>query len=409
MIEEQLRAIATELSDGQAPITADEIFRGFEGPVVREMASRRRMVLVAAAVLVALAVLAIAAVTNDRRQLRPADDELPTSVATTAPQISPTTTTPLPAPAGFPTTPTTNVPTGEARADVSWWLPTALPADLEFRSALDWIGQTRTVDYVSGDCSVSCSRGLNVTIADRDPRTVPVTTVSLELGGNTWHHPADGDGRVLSLDWNDSVVTISGQNLTSDEIADIAASMRQVPETELPRRPIICCPHTSAPGVVDPGPVVAHVDLETGSGLQRWELHAYTDGTQFSLSGYNQSGDSPGPFHSVSSTQVISLGFRPGFFAEPRMPEGTGLIVGVAHPDVATIDLLLIDGETITYVPQDESDLFYENFIFVAIPSPDDGELADIPSRIVKIVARDGDGNEIFRCVDKTQCFGISP
>ena len=134
-------------------------------------------------------------------------------------------------------------------------------------------------------------------------------------------------------------VALTGRNVTSDELAEIAAGMRLRPEAELPRMPLVCCPYTPPDGV-DPGPVVARLELDTATGVQGWDLHAYTDGAQFALSGYNLSDETPGPFYLVSPERPIVLGGRPGYYTEPRLPEGTGLIYGVAHPDVATIDVV---------------------------------------------------------------------
>jgi hypothetical protein len=82
------------------------------------------------------------------------------------------------------------------------------------------------------------------------------------------------------------------------------------------------------------------------------------------------------------------------------------VIYGVAHPDVATVDVVLRDGQTITYEPEDESGLFYENFVFLTIPFPDDGEGADAFSPIVHIIGRDSNHDELFRCDSAVSCLG---
>jgi hypothetical protein len=165
----------------------------------------------------------------------------------------------------------------------------------------------------------------------------------------------------------------------------------------------MCCPFGASPS--DPGPVVADFELATSGGVERWELHITTDGDQFALSGYNQSDETPGPFFRVSDNQPIALAGRPGTYTEPRLPEGTGLIAGVAHPNVATIDFLLADGQTITYVPEDESGLFYENFVFLTFPFPQDGQSTDLTTQLIGAVARDDSGNELFRCDSWTACL----
>jgi hypothetical protein len=230
------------------------------------------------------------------------------------------------------------------------------------------------------------------------------STGVVDVGGSAWNTTRDPE--TIFLPWDDQFVVLTGRNLTSAELTGIAAGMRALPEADLPRMPLVCCPYTSPDGV-DPGPVVAHHELQTPTGVQAWELHAYTDGAQFALSGYNQSDETPGPFYMVSPERPIVVGARPGYYTEPRPPEGMGLIYGVAHPDVATIDIVLRDGQTITYQPADESELFYENFVLVTIPFPDDGEGANVFSQIVGIIARDENHDELFRCDSAMSCFGL--
>jgi hypothetical protein len=310
MIEQQLRALADDLDGRQSPITVEEIMSRSTTRTSRESADHRVLTLVAAAAVVVVGILGVAAVAVDRSEPPRTNDEViptvsqvsPTTVpaATTfpAPTTVPTPTTesrpaPLapastvPAPVGFPTTPTTNPPTSAARADVSWWIPTALPDDLSFRYALDWTGHYREMLFGSGDCSPACDRSVLVTTED----FAGEPTGEVVLGGRVWNTTRSPGSMLLRLD--EQSVMLRGENLTSEELAEIAAGLRMLPETELPRLPLVCCPYTRPDGV-DPGPVVTHIELDTPTGVKRWDLHAYTDGAQFSLSGINQSVDVPG-------------------------------------------------------------------------------------------------------------------
>jgi hypothetical protein len=281
---------------------------------------------------------------------------------------------------------------------VSWWVPTELPDDLTFRHAVDWPGQFRQLTYGGGVCSiVICERSVNVVIYERAgvASDQPVTDTT-EL---TWSEQPAG----LTAIWGGHTVEVTGQGVSQDELAAIAASTRLLPETALLRTPLVCCPFDVEPS--DPGPVVAGIEVETSGGVERWDLHVYTDGDQFALSGYNQSDETPGPFYRVSEERPIALGGRPGFYTRPRLPEGTGLITGVAHPDVATIDFVLADGQTISYEPVDQSGLFYENFIFLTIPFPQDAPGADLSAQLLAAVARDTAGTELFRCDSWEACI----
>jgi hypothetical protein len=301
MIEDQLRALADGLDDRQSPITVEEIRSRSATRTARESAARRRLTFVAAAVVAGIGVTGLAVIA-DRPEPPRTDDE----VTQTVPQVSPATvpvptTAPPPAtsvpastvpgPAGFPTTPTTNAPTNPARAGVPWWVPTALPDDFSFSYALDWIGHYREVPYEAGDCTSGCDRSVVVTIDDAPGL---ISTGEVHLGGNVWN-TARGPGSMF-LEWDDQSVVLTGQNVASDELAEIAAGMRLLPETELPRMPLVCCPYTPPDGV-DPGPVVARLQRETSTGVRGWDLHGYTDGAQFALRGpstrCHRSGPSP--------------------------------------------------------------------------------------------------------------------
>ena len=98
-----------------------------------------------------------------------------------------------------------------------------------------------------------------------------------------------------------------------------------------------------------------------------------------------------------SAEDPLAFGGRPGFYTEPRPPAGTAIIYGVAHPDVATVDITFTDGDLITVTPQDLSGHFVEKFFFVSFPYPDDGKPTDVFVAVDTIVARDARGNQVAR------------
>ena len=94
----------------------------------------------------------------------------------------------------------------------------------------------------------------------------------------------------------------------------------------------------------------------------------------------------------ISSQDPLAFGGRPGFYTEPRPPAGTAIIYGVAHPDVATVDITLTDGDLITVTAEDLSGHFVENFFFVSFPYPNDGTSTNVFEAVNTIAARDARG-----------------
>ena len=302
------------------------------------------------------------------------------------------------APASAPdvlTTTESDEPTVTYRESVTWWVPTWVPDDLSFSYAVQESQTHRRIDY--GDCPPACDRAISVGIERRGAtnRPGPATTV-VDRDGNDWRVLVQGANTAAVLQSGDYYVEISGTGLNIDELTRVVESVELVPETALPRPPLVCCTYVRS-GEAPPGLVVTRLEIPTDAGTQTWDLRAHTDGSMIDLSGFGQTDDTFGPGHRISSQDPLAFGGRPGFYTEPRPPAGTAIIYGVAHPDVATVDITLTDGDLITVTPQDLSGHFVENFFFVSFPYPNDGTSTNVFEAVNTIAARDARGNPIAR------------
>jgi hypothetical protein len=293
------------------------------------------------------------------------------------------------------TTGASSEPTVTYRDGVTWWVPNWVPDDLSFNYAVQESQTTRWIAY--GNCPPACDRTINVLIERRGAtnRPGPATTV-VDRDGNDWRLSGESPNSYATLQSGDFYIEISGTGLDADELTRVVESVELVPETSLPRPPLVCCAYVRS-GSAEPGLVVTRLEIPTDAGTQTWDLRAHTDGSMIDLSGFGQADDTFGPGHRVSLEDPLSFGGRPGFYTEPRPPAGTAIIAGVAHPDVATVDITLTDGDTITVTPQDLSGHFVEKFFFVSFPYPNDGTSTNVFEAVDTIVARDARGNPTAR------------
>lgn len=362
---------------------------------VREMVERsslnrrrrpRRIALLISAVAAAALIIGLVIV-NSRT---PSAVDIIPAVNTISEDISPPTAAP-----DVLTTGASSEPTVTYRDGVTWWVPTWVPDDLSFSYAVQESDTLRYIAY--GDCPPACDRTIYVLIERRasTDRPGPTTTV-VDRDGNSWRLSGEGPNSYATLLSGDYYIEISGNGLGIDELTRVVESVELVPETALPRPPLVCCSYVRSGGA-EPGLVVTRLEIPTDAGTQTWDLRAHTDGSMIDLSGFEQADDTFGPGYRVSPQDPLAVGGRPGFYTEPRPPAGTAILYGVAHPDVVTVDISLTDGETITVTPQDLAGHFVEKFFFVSFPYPNDGTSANVFEVVDTIVARDARGNPVAR------------
>ena len=287
-------------------------------------------------------------------------------------------------------------PTVTYHEGVAWWVPAWVPDDLSFSYAVQESDSLRYIAY--GDCPPACDRTIDVSIERRVAalRRGPSTTV-VDRDGNAWSILGEDPDAAATLQSGEYYIEMSGSGLGIGELTRVIESVELRPETALPRPPLVCCDYVRS-GAAQPGLVVTQLEIPTDAGMQTWNLRAHTDGSMIDLSGFGQADDTFGPGYRVSAEDPLAFGGRPGFYTKPRPPSGTTIIYGVAHPDVATVDITLTDGDLITVTPQDLSGHFVENFFFVSFPYPDDGKPTDVFVAVDTIVARDARGNQVARC-----------
>ena len=320
----------------------------------------RRLVAIAASVMLVMLVVGLATSGRDPDESIPADQPwLPT------------------APSGATNPPTVTYPMGE-----SWYIPTYLPDDLIFDRAEFMMDIDQAVRYVSN----VPGRSISIRYGDRHA-PAPVPDRQIEIGGEDWgivDTDPPSDWLLLYRPMGDVGFLVQSEGIAETTLVEIVASIERLPVETLPRPPL---PLTGFGGT--------RVAQTTQDGVTA-RLFANTDGVYFALSvARGDGGERVGGGSENLGDGVLvvtgSSGPDPTMLVDDK--EAESLIYGMVRSDVERVEVELTDGRVISAGKQDLSAQFIEDFFMIAVPTRTDTGL----DLVAAIVALDHDGNELAR------------
>lgn len=212
----------------------------------------------------------------------------------------------------------------------------------------------------------------------------------VDIAGVPWSMTTSGTA-VLTRDIGGRTVQVRSITVPADRLIGIAGRLRVVPEAGL-----------GLP-VLKPSSPDGWTDVATTSVGTTATLRAISDGRHYCLfiahapPGSATSAAGGGCGDELAEGDAIT---RPG--GESSSPEnlapdeaGTSILTGLARSDVASLEVLLRDGTTISTVPQDLSGRFPLHFYIVVVPNHG----FDLLDEVVKITAISTDGT-ILQTID---------
>lgn len=366
-LDDQLRQLAHEIADA-APVAGDP-------PVpAATPANRRSRRTTSAAAAVVVVVVVVAGIVGWRVRTT-ADSRTIAAVGADEGQD------PLSAGvAAEPTPSASGTPTGEdldSLGSDQWPYPDWLPDGLEFEYAFT-TPDARQIRFTDdGNQRII----IDVVSVENLP-TPSIPAKQLDIAGSAWTAISE---LFYVKEINHGWVQVSGQDMNPDLMIKIIGSLALVGNTGLPRPPI---DYTNG------------LYTDVASSIQNGRhatLAVTTDGVFYALrTTWGNSGVSGiGCCSALRDGEFIQLTGGTGRApTENGPPAGMeGLINGIVRRSVASIEIRLKDGTVLNAQPQDLDDSFPVNFLFAAIPDPDD----DFFSTVDAVVALDSEGNELGR------------
>lgn len=360
-LEEQIERVAEAAVEGAG---------GSDSPLVvpvRPRAKSLRWTAVAAGLLVAALFGALAWMLVARNAPPAATDQVP------APRPIPSVILPA------------NEPTVEPDSDQEWLIPSELPDGFQYEHAFFSPGFGTDLAYRAGIGDQT------VEIRTEAPTITSLTAdETITIDGVEWsisEQPQD-DGSVFRQIFRiqdipseyDAVGIIVRSNIERADLVAIVASLKPTPAAELPRPPL--------PTTLDNDNGIVAAEA-TANGVPT-RLLVQTDGINFAMSVDGGGGSpnrlDPGGFITVGG----AMSSRPDLVLNGT--EAESMLWGLAHPDVATVDLELTDGRIVTSDVQDRYG-FNENFFLIAFPTRTEGGM----ELLANVVARSADGTELQR------------
>jgi len=253
-----------------------------------------------------------------------------------------------------------------------WPFPTLITDELTYGFAMVISPGRRQVVFGNDDNTAT----LGILVDQSSAVTEPNGETQV-LGGVTWLvSPIGNYFTETASGW----ITLTGQGVADDLVAELVASLTAVEASALPRLPL---------DLVD-GTYVEVASAREGDAL--WILSVQSDGHVFA-----STTSSDGGFGGASCCAALDAGevLRTHGWSSGEPTEvgssSIGLIEGLVSEQVAMVEFHLRDGSLIQSVPQDTSGAFNVDFLFVAIPGTSPNGAID------QVIARDAQGDELGR------------
>lgn len=353
-VEALLRRVAAEqIADAPAP-------RGWSTLSDRRVdardSNRRPIVLAIAASLIAVLIGGLVLVT------RHGDDEVPA-----APPTSPTTSPPMLSEVGL-------------LSDDAWVVLGLLPEGDEYTYAMR-NGEERTVNY--GDRTDPEQHRISIVRRELDTGADQV----LAVDGRDWYVEEDPTGWSAMAVVGDRVVQVLGnREFFEGAGGDVIRNLRVVSTADLPFPPLDPeGPMTPVAGFEADG-----FDVEMrANGSNGYFCTALVEGEGSSV-GCGQPVDVSGPIANVVTSGSVSTLYG--------VTTTRFLLGGIASPDVATVEVELVDGRTVSAVPTDSSGTFDVRFwvvggeVDLTAPGGSEAATSELEDLIVDIRSLDADG-----------------